>query len=129
MWSHTPFPDGGACDPDVYPRIITDPSGNITSPDYPSGYPNYMDCYWLFLAPEGQVVKHVILCPSNASCEVSKQRFVFHTYPITSSYIIVAKLLKLRITLLNMAPILMVVGLSGPNLVAFWYPNQINGKL
>ena len=37
------------------------PSGNISSPNYPSNYPNFADCRWIIQAEEGKVVILTIL--------------------------------------------------------------------
>ena len=35
---------------------LTGPSGVITSPRYPSNYPNNINCVWYIVAPEGEVM-------------------------------------------------------------------------
>ena len=37
--------------------IITEPSGVITSPNYPQDYDRNLDCAWLLRAPAGMVIK------------------------------------------------------------------------
>ena len=33
--------------------FVTNATGSITSPGYPDGYANSLDCQWNFIAPEG----------------------------------------------------------------------------
>ncbi|XP_069481362.1 CUB domain-containing protein 2-like [Ambystoma mexicanum] len=35
---------------------LTSPSGSFSSPEYPSAYPNYLDCTWVMLAPVGNQI-------------------------------------------------------------------------
>ena len=37
------------------------PSGNITSPNYPSNYPDFSSCRWAIKAEEGNVVTLTII--------------------------------------------------------------------
>ena len=37
------------------------PSGNITSPNYPSNYPDFARCQWIIRAEEGKVVTLTII--------------------------------------------------------------------
>jgi cubilin len=49
--------DNIACDPDLRPRVITDPSGTFQSLNYPFNYPNDADCQWQIVAQPGQVIR------------------------------------------------------------------------
>ena len=56
---HYVFTDEGSCSPNVtgYQYItLTGSSGTIQSPNYPSSYPNSMDCVWKITAPYGKEV-------------------------------------------------------------------------
>ncbi|XP_056401090.1 embryonic protein UVS.2-like [Hyla sarda] len=39
----------------VCSTLLNTPSGNFSSPNYPSNYPNNMNCVWLIRTPNGQV--------------------------------------------------------------------------
>lgn len=49
--------DDIACDPDQQPRIMTDPTGTFTTPNFPFNYPNDADCKWQIEAQPGQVMQ------------------------------------------------------------------------
>lgn len=47
--------DSEACSSDTQPKILSDLTGTFTSPDFPSNYPDSVDCRWLIVAQPDQV--------------------------------------------------------------------------
>jgi hypothetical protein len=48
--------DAVACSPATQPRVMTDPTGSFVSANYPSNYPDNVDCQWRIRAQPGQVI-------------------------------------------------------------------------
>jgi cubilin len=51
------YSDNIACDPDLKPRVMSDPTGTFQSLNYPYEYPNGADCQWQIVAQPGQVIR------------------------------------------------------------------------
>jgi hypothetical protein len=49
--------DAIACDVATQPRVMIDPTGHFTTPNFPANYVNRADCQWHIIAQPGHVVR------------------------------------------------------------------------
>lgn len=79
-----------ACGGTIY-ATDSDPSGYVTSPNYPSDYPQNADCVWTIIVPNGEAVQ--IQFQDQFNIEPSDKYFYFsntllYFFIILSRYIV-----------------------------------------